>query len=347
MDQLALIFLSCGQRKGEREYALEIQKVITDEFHFRCYNADSQQGFESVKDILKHLSQADYYLFIDFKREGKIPISVFSHQEYALANAWGITKILAFREKDTNMQDQKDRYESCGLINYLLTHPIEFDRTNLVEQVRQEIGKKIANEEWQKDYSRNLVVTPPVVDGKGFMSYTDHSGKNTELIWHIKVENHRTDCVAFNTIVILDGIWNKETQNYDTPDRSKLKCTGQKAYEMNIFPESDAKFDAFTYRSEPNPGIYLHSTNDIFPRAPIIDKLGIYFLKYRLYSESFPPIEFYIQLNYDQNIAPEKPNMSNITAKLINKEDMQQKTIQPPENSYMISSGLSSGSSDY
>ena len=99
MAHKALVFLSCGQRPGERQLAKQIQFMIESEFHLNCYNADSRQGFEDVMSITEHLAQADYYLFIDFKRDGDIPISVFTHQEFALARAWGITELLAFREK--------------------------------------------------------------------------------------------------------------------------------------------------------------------------------------------------------------------------------------------------------
>ena len=92
---MALVFLSCGQRNSERKLALQIQQMIQDEFGIACYNADSAQGFDDVMSITEKLSKADYYLFIDFKRDGKLPISVFAHQEFALARAWGITEMIA------------------------------------------------------------------------------------------------------------------------------------------------------------------------------------------------------------------------------------------------------------
>ena len=81
---MALVFLSCGQRDGEREIALQIQQMIQGkEFGMECYNADSVQGFDDVMSITQRLSRADYYLFIDFRRDGAEresdpPISVFS-----------------------------------------------------------------------------------------------------------------------------------------------------------------------------------------------------------------------------------------------------------------------------
>ncbi len=69
--------------------------MIEHEFHpMKCYNADSIQGFDDVMSITEYLARSDYYLFIDFKRDDPVPISVFSHQEFALARAWQIKEML-------------------------------------------------------------------------------------------------------------------------------------------------------------------------------------------------------------------------------------------------------------
>jgi hypothetical protein len=38
---MALVFLSCGQREGERETACQIEQMIRDDFGMNCYNAES------------------------------------------------------------------------------------------------------------------------------------------------------------------------------------------------------------------------------------------------------------------------------------------------------------------
>src|ERR1700756_5834770 len=112
MPHCAVVFLSCGQRPGERELAREIQQMIEPEFRpMKCYNADSRQGFEDVMSITEHLARADYYIFIDFKRDDPVPISIFTHQEFALARAWGITEMVAFKEKGL---------PAYGMVGYVL-----------------------------------------------------------------------------------------------------------------------------------------------------------------------------------------------------------------------------------
>jgi hypothetical protein len=166
MNHKALVFLSCGQRTGERELAAQIEQMIVKEFGLDCYNADSRQGFDDVMAITEHLSKADYYLFIDFKRDDDIPISVFTHQEFALARAWGITEILAFREKRLPPRDP-------GIVGYCLCHPFEFERSNLLQRVRDAIKDNIDKGKWRVDYSRNLVASGLTSTG-AMVPYKDH-----------------------------------------------------------------------------------------------------------------------------------------------------------------------------
>jgi hypothetical protein len=283
----ALVFLSCGQRPGERELAKKVEELITnDEFGLSCYNADSRRTFDDVMSIVDHLSKADYYLFIDFKRKGKLPLSVFTHQEFALARAWGITKMLAFREKGTPSR-------SIGIVEYVLAHPIEFERDNLLQVVRDNIKR----EKWSPSYSRNLAASHLIPPDRT-VNYADgFHGTNEEMIWHVLIENRRKDRAALNTIAILDKFTTADGQS-DRPDTTYLKWAGLKAYQRTIFPEDSAKIDAFALRSK-EAGVFLHSTSDEYPRKPIIAKPGVYVLTYLLYADSFPPVRFEIELNYN------------------------------------------------
>lgn len=286
MSHKALVFLSCGHRNGEREIAAEIEKLInSDEIGLSCFNADTRQGFDDVMSITEHLSKADYYLFIDFKRDGEIPISIFTHQEFALARALGITEMLAFREKGA---------PTCGtgIVGYVLAHPIEFERNNLVNLVRENIKKK----GWRADYSRNLVVSG-LRSTDGPVTYTDHHGSFLEKIWCVMVKNRRSDRGALNTIAIIDKVTDIAENKSWRPDTTFLKWASQQAYQKTIFPKDSAEIDAFAVRVNEN-GIFLHSANDIHPRKSIISTPGNYTLTYLLYADLFPPISFKINLEY-------------------------------------------------
>jgi hypothetical protein len=291
MTRKALVFLSCGQRLDERKLAKRIEELIkSDEFGLSCYNADSRQTFDDVMSIADHLSKADYYLFIDFKRTGGIPISVYTHQEFALARAWGITEMLAFREKGTPTQ-------GVGIVEYVLAHPIEFERHNLLELVKDSIKRK----KWTSSYSRNLIASQLITPPKAVFYGDGPHGNHEEMIYHVLIENHRKDRAALNTIAILDKVNHANGQSF-RPDTTYLKWARLSAYQRTIFPEDSSRIDAFTLRTK-EPGVFLHSLSDEFPRKPIIIEPSVYILTYLLYADSFPAVRFEVRINYTGRIS--------------------------------------------
>lgn len=301
MSHKALVFLSCGQRDDERECATKVQQVIEKDFGLQCYNADSQQGFDDVMSITKNLSRADYYLFIDFKRDQEkdgMPISLFTHQEFALARAWRITEMLAFKEKGLR---------SYGMLQYVLAHPVEFERPQLEDLVRENIRKK----GWKADYSRNLIASTLV--RSELATYRDGHGENLEEIWRVTIQNGRTDRAAINTVAILDHVCESATGKAKRPDTTFLKWSGQNIYQRTILPDDSGEIDAFSLRVS-QEGVFLHSASDVFPREPIITMHGEYILQYLLYADSSPPRRFKIRLNYQG--APKRQTALNPQAQL-------------------------------
>lgn len=298
---MAIVFLSCGQRGEERQIAKQIQQIIEGEFGMECFNADSLQGFDDVMSITDRLSKADYYLFVDFKRDTNLPISVFTHQEFALARAWGISDMIAFQEEGL---------ESHGMLRYVLAHPIKFKRDKLLDMIRNEVRAR-----WNKNFSRNLVCSklrPPSV----LINYGDHTGRSLEHVWNIFVQNRRNDRVAFNAVAILYSITDESTHETTRPDSSYLKWAGQMGYQKSILPEDEAHFDAFAIRAG-EEGVFLHSAADV-QRRPIVTKRGCYTMEYRVFSESFPPVSVRVKVDYQGPITVEqKIQLSETKAEIV------------------------------
>lgn len=304
---MAQVFLSCGQRSGERELADEIEQMIRTEFGMECYNANSVHGFDDVMSITEQLSKADYYLFIDFKRTptadhpDPLPISVFTHQEFALARAWGITDIIAFQEEGLT---------SYGILSDVLAHPIKFQRADLVRKVREEVKAR-----WNKAYSRNLVVSG-ISSPESLIDFADHTGRNLEKVWFLHVCNRRSDRSALNTVAILHSVRDEASGEESRPDSSYLKWAGQRGFQRAIFPQDEAHFDALAIRVG-QPGVFLHSAADVRRKA-IITEPGRYLLDFRIFAESFQPVRAAVSLDYTGPIGMvHEINVSNTSAELV------------------------------
>jgi hypothetical protein len=205
--------------------------------------------------------------------------------------------VLAFREKGTLSQ-------GIGIVEYVLTHPIDFERDKLVDLVKENIKKR----EWNPTYSRNLAATELIVPERAVV-YTDGShGTHDEMIYHVLIEKRRNNRAALNTIAILDEV-TPTNGLFFRPDTTYLKWAGLSANHRTIFPEDYAKLDALALRTK-ETGVFLHSLSDEVPRKPIITGPGTYVLTYLRYADSFPPVRFEIKLDH-------KGTVSGTTAALL------------------------------
>ena len=111
----------------------------------------------------------------------------------------------------------------------------------------------------------------------------------------MKVENRRPDAAAVGTVCILDRVEKGDRTIIPIVDRSYLKWAGQAGYERTILPDDFGVVDLFTIRADA-PGVFLHSLRDT-PREPILVEDGEYILFFKLFSSTFPLVEFAVKLN--------------------------------------------------
>lgn len=288
------VFISCGQKTPrERKIARQIARLLKNNFKLDPYLAFEVQSLNDIMIITDELKAADYYLFVDFfrKRKDDIPVSLFSHQELALAHHSKFKEFIAFQEQGC---------PSEGFIRYVLSNPEPFESD---DDLLQKIEDTIKKRGWSKTYSRSLVVS--TINFQGPSLYRDHTGEHWQYIWHTKVENRRPDIASLNTVCILDSIESSNGGKITSHDRGHLKwATLFQGYQQIIFPNDSAEVDIFAVNAD-QPGIFLHSSRDISERTPIITEKGIYKLHYKIFSVGFPQCSFVINVNYKHS-APRK-----------------------------------------
>jgi hypothetical protein len=280
--------------------------MLGKEFSLTPYLAFKIQSLSDIMTITNELKTADYYLFIDFcrrpSRTEDLAVSLFTHQELALAHNVGFTDIIAFQQKGCPLD---------GFIKYVLSNPQIFDsEIDLLDKIRESVRAK----KWSKDFSRNLVLSE--IGFSAPVLYSDHTGSFTEHIWQVRVENRRPDVAAVGSVCILDYIIRQsDGERIDSYDRSYLKWAGQAGYNRTILPKDHGDIDIFSIHAD-KPGIFLHSLADV-PRQAILDKDGVYTLFFKLFSQGFPLVEFAVEIDLKWT-PPSPPNwVNNSTAKLI------------------------------
>ena len=298
------VFISCGQRPPrENKIALKIKQLISEKFGLPCYVAFKIQSLKDIMRVIEQLQKADYFIFIDFVRKGEnLTCSLFSHQELALAYHLKFDEIIAFQEEGAPLE---------GFLRYLQANPEIFrDENDLLNKIESSLSER----NWSKNYSRNLVACEPHKTGP--VRYRDKTGENTEYIYHLKITNNRHDIAAVNSVCILDYIAYPDGRNENSNDRNYIKWAGQSGYDRTILPNDYGILDLFSLHAE-QPGVFLHSNSDFFPRSPIIVQDGQYMLWYKLFSYGFPLLTFGIKLDYNFTTPVENKWENNTNIELV------------------------------
>lgn len=307
------VFISCGMAsEEERGIARDVETLLESEFGLDPHVEIDHQNLDEVTASINELRSSDYYIFIDLYRDDgrsfiskllgwgrrRLPISLFSHQELALAWEYGFNdKIIAFRDE----RFAGENISREGLLAYLGVNARTFsNRADLLRQLKETLLER----NWSSTYSRHLVpttvqrITPPA-------QYTDHMGSSTEVIWHAEIENRRNDTAAVDAVCILDGIETVDGQEINLEDRTPLKWAGRmEAYRGMILPRDSRKVDLLAVRKE-QQGIFLHSQSDEYTtpagsRTPVIDAPGEYIFSYKIYARDLPLLEFHVKVKYRQ-----------------------------------------------
>jgi len=283
----ARVFISCGQKKDNDE--IKIAHEISDKIknlgfdYPEPYIAVEEQTLQGVKEnLFRRLSESEYLIFIDFKREqlNKGPDhrgSLFSHQELALASFLNI-ETLGFREKGVKADDGISRFIQANFTVFT-------DRNSLPQMVADKVIEKKWDSQW-----RNELVLERENDNYGD---SVHRKTGTKCRWyHVKVKNLHQHKMARECVAYIEKIRTVSTGNEIIPEPVELKWRGVKIARASIPPKSDRKFDAFhVYHDQPlfaQLGIneFIADFSSYFDVYSLTGP-GIFDITYVVFSENF------------------------------------------------------------
>jgi len=287
----AKVFISCGQSSEEE---IRTAKELEEWFKGKGYQPYVAKQAQSIYDvnraIIEELESADYYVFIDFKREqlnsGKYGGSLFTHQELALAYYLGFDNVILLQQEGVVLE---------GFLKYVLGNSVPFrSHEDAVSRVKEEVPKR-----WSPDFSRRrLPALGEKPEEPGI--YQDHTGIWLRYWRGLHIHNKSKTRSASNVIaVLLDLKVNGKTKE-DT-DRTALKWAGQRYSAAVIPPGLNYSFDAFAVAARNPSHVYLHSVADLHPRRPIIEEAGEHHLTYLVHAEGFPQLIFTVKLTLTGN----------------------------------------------
>jgi hypothetical protein len=290
----ARVFISCGQRDGEREVAQAIAQWFATR-GYRPYVALEAQSIQDVNSgILGELRRADYYVFIDFRREpiaddgdDRFRGSLFSHQELAIAYAMEFEHAVFFRESGVRLE---------GICAYLASNATRFDDRAAVPYL---VAQAVNLRNWRPEYSRNLLVGPLRMSEE-LIQYRDLRGR----FLYADIQNRRPDVGATGVVARLSAFQLEGQSRQVSPNRSHLKVTGQQlAFQQTIWPCSHGAFDLLCVDLERGSRVYLNNALDVLPTPLLFDCIGEHVLEYEVFAHGFDVVRFAVRLQTTSSCA--------------------------------------------
>lgn len=243
----ARVFVSCGQRGGERAIGAEVRDRLRDKGFcpYLAIEAHSSSGL--TEEVYRRLRTAEYFVFIDFRRE-RLGIgpwrpfrgSLFSNQELAIASFLR-TDILPFQQRGIVRE---------GILDQIQGNAIPFD---MVSDLPEMVISHVETQGWNSQSRRELIFErdpaehddPEWPDGS-FARY-----------FHIDLRNlHRTDA-ANECRVFLESAKNSTTGKVIVPDPIELKFKSVTTPFVSITPGQRRPFDAVVVSHEKPSKAYV------------------------------------------------------------------------------------------
>lgn len=288
----AKVFISCGQQEKEMRVVRLIADLLSSE-GFQPYVAKVQNSMKGLKEnIFRELSNSEYFLFVDFKRDTLVTCdqernistasrgSLFSHQELAIAAFLDIDAV-GFQHKDLRRE---------GVLDVIQLNCDSFDDDlDLLERIKEKIQKN----RWRADWKAQLYMN---------RLPTEHS--DGPHIFHIEVTNLHWRKPAIDCRGYIHEV--KEVGK-STPfpfQKFELKWAGTSVPNVTIMPQECRRFDAFVFEADPLRLCWPkgHSFADTCHVWPKVNRPGQYEITYLLTSLNFGPVLGTFRLNLDGDV---------------------------------------------
>jgi hypothetical protein len=291
----AKVFVSCGQRLGEKPHIDKIKEILSKE-GYNAYFAIEQRSIEALtNNVYRELSDSEYFLFIDFKRElveGDTHVhrgSLFCHQELAIASFLKIETI-GFQQKGVKRE---------GILDAIQLNCFEF--TNAAE-LPGLISNAIKSQKWNSRWKKLLSLNRDPLE---------RGGKQDDLpyIYHVDVLNQHCRKAAINCVAYLHRVKRIRTGEHIPVQKFELKWAGTRIPYVTILPNERRSFDAFYITPEEPTKLkwkdFSHA--DTEKVCAIVEGAGNYELTYLVASFNFPLMEATFELELKETLTELSP----------------------------------------
>jgi hypothetical protein len=244
----ARVFVSCGQASvDERTAAARVRGVLQRLGFCPFVGVEAHSSKGLTTNIYEHLATAEYFLFIDFRREpigtekaGHHRGSLFSHQELGIASFLD-SELLPFVQDDVRLE---------GILAHVQGNGIPFsDLRRLSRLVRSEVVKA----KWDPNHRRELRIDvgPPVKTRAILPSIFRIVTAGQYEYYHFRLRNLHSRILATNCMIQVVSCRGPTFSDGHPVDVIELKFTHITLPTVALPPRSVRLFDAAIVRMDP------------------------------------------------------------------------------------------------
>jgi hypothetical protein len=275
----ARIFVSCGQNAQTDEIAIAKRiGQLLESLSYDPYVAGSEQTLRGVKEnIFARLSESEYFLFIDFKREalpgGSHRGSLFSHQELSIA-AYLDKPLIALQEEGVQLE---------GVLSFVQGNCMKFSsRDQILPLIADRVSKT-----WQPDWQNQIRITRDVNQFADALHVHPHFPQGRPVrYFHLEVKNDHLSKSAFNCYAYLEKISGVKTAKAIDLKLVEFKWRGVVFPNVVIPYKSSRELDAFFVYHDSPAQLHLGAFTDS-PEHMKLLPAGEYELTFVVHSQNF------------------------------------------------------------
>jgi hypothetical protein len=239
----ARVFISTGQRPGEESNLADRVRNALDAMGFESYVATKNQTLEGINAIIEKLDRSEYFIFIDQYRKGTCReaspyLSLFSHQELAIAFAKGMKDRLIYYRSDAFGKKRREKLE--GMSGYLLTNAYTYSSLNdLLRDLKEKVSQKLKQGEWRNDWRNEISISGPPDGEFNF---------DRRQMFHLVIENHNFMTAAESVAGYMVKYKRGGIEN--SLNLVELKWAGVTLPLVKVLPQETRRLDAFDLHIE-------------------------------------------------------------------------------------------------
>ncbi len=287
------VFVSCGQGSpDERKTAAEIAEVLRG-LGFDPYVAIVEQTLKGLREnIFWNLETAEYFLFVDFRREqlansAEYRGSLFTNQELGVASYLDID-VIVLRQKGVKRED--------GLMRFLQANAVEFEN---LDQVPELVSKRVVEAGWQPGWKRHLrlALCDPL--------FTDAVAQDGRLnrFFHLSVHNEHYRRPALMCSATVESIEEVQMARQIPSRPVELHWAGSSEQFVTVAPGRSREVDlGFIPHGDPTRFVFNSFSTGTQYMPPLVGP-GWFHVAYIVTSSNFPSARCLVRLTIGSHVA--------------------------------------------